>query len=379
MKNSIAAILTGLILLPVTVYAQVDKDRMTNDLRVAAKVLEKLWQGEDNVVMYKNNVEGNYIAGYGVIFTIGSQYSVFYNPAIVTPVNDETPPPEASAKAARSNAKAARKKADDVVPGRTIGVLSDDYHVQIEGVDLEAVMLEFLVDYSQMIGQLQPEDKIVVSTLRSEYVYETNSDSTGSGVSGERGILAEMLKKDHNDYVSGKISREQLLEKISINKNNGEALRSKDLDMFGSMLKTVYDAEYTHSFFMTWKPEYQRLQGVGAIYSFKVYSSYDDNGLYRMPATNERGLTAKERNEKVESLYPVFLAGMKENMLRYGRTISSLADNEMLILKITLTKCDTCTFPAKIQLSVKQSVLSAFNAGKLSLPEALKEVKVAAL
>ncbi len=371
-KQALMIILTSALLMPYAVFAQVDNERMTNDLRVAAKVLEKLWQGENNVVMYKNNVEGNYIAGYGVIFTIGSQYSVFYNPAIVTPVNSETPSPEASA-------KAARKKADDVVPGRKIGVLSDDYHVQIEGVDLEAVMLEFLVDYSQMIGQLQPEDKIVVSTLRSEYVYETNSGSTGNGVSGERGVLAEMLKKDHNDYVSGKISREQLLEKISINKNNGEALRSKDLDMFGSMLKTVYDAEYTHSFFMTWKPEYQRLQGVGAIYSVKVYSSYDDNGLYRMPATNERGLTAKERNEKVESLYPVFLAGMKENMLRYGRTISSLADNEMLILKITLTKCDTCTFPKKIQLSVKQSVLSEFNSGKLNLKEALEKVKVAAL
>ena len=47
--------------------------------------------------------------------------------------------------------------------------------------------------------------------------------------------------------------------------------------------------------------------------------------------------------------------------------------------KITMTKCDECNIPKKIQFTVKQSVLKDFNTGRLKLSEAVAKVKVSEL
>jgi len=226
-----------------------------------------------------------------------------------------------------------------------------------------------------MINQLKPTDRIMVSTKKSDYVYVTGAKVNSNSTIGTAGMTTEMLKKDHMDYLSGKITRDDLKAMIKV-KKNGESNRSKDLDLFASMLSTVYDDEYTDSYFISWKPEYQRLEGVGAIYSFKVYSSYDEDGWYRMPGIDKHGLNSQQRNEEVEKLYPVFIESMKANIVQYGRTIASLEPNEMVLLKVTLTKCDDCSIPKKIQFGVKQSVLKSFRAGEIGEKEAISKVTV---
>jgi hypothetical protein len=315
--------------------------------------------------MYKDNIEANYVDGYGVIFTIGGGYSFYMGGAKTITTYGYNSGSGQVVYAPRSDEKETEKSEE----------------AEIEEVDLSEIMVEFLVDYSQMINQLLPEDKIMVSTKKSDYVYvgRRTSDEVALDRVGGAGITAEMTKKDHNDFIAGKLSREKLVEKILINKDNGESNRSKDLDLFSSMLSTVYDDEYTDSYFMSWKPEYQRLSGVGAIYSFKVYSSYDEDGWYRMPGIDKKGLNSEQRNAEVEKLYPIFVKSMKENIVQYGRTITSLEPDEMILLKVTLTKCDNCSIPKKIQFSIKQSDLTAFRSGKISEKEAIAKVNVADL
>lgn len=372
MKKSITTIfICSILLIPVLVNAQIDQTRMDKDLRVAANVLEMLTRGDNHSMMYGNNVEGNYIEGYGVIFTLGRGYSIFTaassrvfnysyswsyggrDAVIVAPKSDN-----------------AGKEKDDNA--------KDDAKNQ-EQADIEQTMIDFLANYSQLISQLKPTDKVVVSTSRSnaEYVVVFRNNLREGRES--QGITAELLKKDHNDYISGKISNNQLIAKIKITRTTGDEGRSKDLDLFGSMLKTIYDDGYTDSYFMSWEPKYERLKGIGVIYSFKVYSSYEEDGLYRMPGINEKGLTNSQRNEKVIALYPVFIKSMRENIIQYGRTITSLDSDEVVLLKISLTKCDGCSIPKKIQFSVKQSVLVDFNSGKLSQKDAIAKVVMSEL
>ncbi|MEN8249310.1 MAG: hypothetical protein ABFS32_10300 [Bacteroidota bacterium] len=384
MKNLIITI--ALVTLTLSLQAQIDEARMDKDLRVASKVLETLTQGDTRLIMYNDNVEGNYIEGYGVMFSVGGGYSVFVPP--VRPViylqKDKgdtytiAPVPGISEKEAEQIAKEAEQmaeKAEQMAKEAEQMAKEAAVMASVDNLDLEKIMIEFLVDYSQMIGQLKPNDKIVISTKKSDYLYAMWDDGDNK-VAGSNGITAEMLKMDHNDYMAGKLNRDQLISKIKVNKENGEAERSKDLDLFGSMIKTVYDQSYTDSYFVTWKPDYQKIKGVGAIYAFKVYSSYDENGLYRMPAINEKGLTGSERNKHVEELYPIFVKGMKENIIQYGRTINSLGSDELMILKITLTKCDNCNIPKRVQFSIKQSVLTEFNAGKISQKDAVAKVNL---
>ena len=98
-----------------------------------------------------------------------------------------------------------------------------------------------------------------------------------------------------------------------------------------------------------------------------------------MPGIDKEDLTDEVRNDNVVKLYPLFVSGMKENIIQYGRTIKSLEKDEMLLLKVTLTKCDGCSIPKKIQFSVKHSVLADFNSGKISLKDATAKVKLSEL
>jgi hypothetical protein len=83
----------------------------------------------------------------------------------------------------------------------------------------------------------------------------------------------------------------------------------------------------------------------------------------------------EERKKTVMELYPKFKEDIKSVLVEYGRTISSLEENEMILLKIKTTKCEGCGIPKSLEVSVKKSVLTQFDQRKISLDEALKAVK----
>ena len=374
MKKSITTFLITALLVFNTamVWSQMDAERMQRDIRVASSVLQTLSQTDNSFVMYGDNVSGEYIDGYGVMFSVGGGYSVMSpkrsRAVVVGGSNRGVARSGNSRESTVVFAPAADEKQD---------LLDDD---QKPITDIREVMTTFLVDYSQLIGQLQPTDKIVVSTKKSDYIYYFKmDDGDGSKVSGNNGLTAELLKKDHDNFLSGKLSKDQLIEKINYVEHGGENESSKDLDLFAAMIKTLYSVDYTDTYFVSWTPEYEIISGIGAVYTFKVFSSYDENGLYRMPGINEEGLTEPQRQEKVKELYPLFTETFKENLIQYGRAINSLDGDEMLMIRITMTKCDNCDLPKKVQFTVKQSVLTQYNTGKIKLEDALSQVKFSEL
>jgi hypothetical protein len=372
MKKSIRIFfITGLLVFTTAlVWAQMDAVRMQRDIRVASSVLQTLSQTDNSFVMYGDNVSGEYIDGYGVMFSIGGGYSVMSSKrsgAVVVGGSNRTEVRTGNSREVVSAPDADEKQ----------DLLEDD----LEPItDIREVMTTFLVDYSQLIGQLQSTDKIVVSTKKSDYIYYFKmDDGDESKVSSNNGLTAELLKKDHDNFLSGKLSKDQLIEKINYVEHGGENERSKDLDLFAAMIKTLYNVDYTDTYFVSWTPEYEIISGIGAVYTFKVFSSYDENGLYRMPGINEEGLTEPQRQEKVKELYPLFTQTFKENLIQYGRAINSLDGDEMLMIRITMTKCDNCGIPKKVQFTVKQSVLTQYNTGKIKLEDALNQVKFSEL
>lgn len=374
MKKSITTFLITALLVFNTalVWAQMDAERMQRDIRVASSVLQTLSQTGNSFVMYGDNVSGEYIDGYGVMFSVGGGYSVMSSKrtrAVVAGGSN------------RAVGRSGNSRESTVVYAPDADEKQDLLDDGLKPItDIREVMTTFLVDYSQLIGQLQPTDKIVVSTKKSDYIYYFKmNDGDGSKVSGNNGLTAELLKKDHDNFLSGKLSKDQLIEKINYVEHGGENEHSKDLDLFAAMIKTLYNADYTDTYFVSWTPEYEIISGIGAVYTFKVFSSYDENGLYRMPGINEEGLTEPQRQEKVKELYPLFTETFKENLIQYGRAINSLDGDEMLMIRITMTKCDNCDLPKKVQFTVKQSVLTQYNTGKIKLEDALNQVKFSEL
>ena len=105
-------------------------------------------------------------------------------------------------------------------------------------------------------------------------------------------------------------------------------------------------------------------------------SSTDRDGNHTITTLGLSGLSSEERNKKVESMYPQFEKDLLENILEYGKTVRSLDNDETLMFKVKLTQCIGCDMPKRIEISIKQSDLVAYNSGKLSKSNALGKFNI---
>jgi len=368
-------IIIGLVLIAGTSFGQIDEKRMERDIRIASNILRTLADDDEAYFSSSEEVDGNYVEGYGVIFRVNQGFKVHFAPKVKIKSKGKDDLDESKDKD--------NEAIVEVSPGRLGRARAYSYSFSTENeLDWKDIFTTFLADYSQMIGQLGPSDKIVLTSATSNGsaaafnswsgVTTSSSDEGGSLL----GLTAELKKQDQLDYSSGKISRDELIKRIKIKESDPKGGRSKDLDIFASTMKTVYDEEYTDSYFISWRPSYEKIEGVGVVFSFKVYSSYDEDGTYFLPAIQRRGLSTDERNQKVKELYPVFIKSFKENMVSYGRSINSLSNDEVVIARVTMTRCTGCELPRKIEFTVNTSVLKNFNSGKISLKEAVGKVKM---
>lgn len=422
--------LTTLLLIITLVFkgavslAQIDNAKMDRDLRVASGVLTSLMNNDHDHMFRGGEPDANYVEGFGVIFTIEDNmvfkynYKVQYEVARAAQmevqvavreverakreVEREYREVEREREREEKDREKSKDKDNDYVviapmpPLPPMPPMPDvEINVGIDEEEMEALKLKaeaaneefaenlreafetFLVDYSQLIGQLKSTDKILLTTKSNSsynFVFAMEDGNYGKNVEKSR-LSAELLVKDHRDFQSNKLSREKLISRIKFIEN-AEMERKADLDLFGSMLKTTYNSKYTETYFLSSIPKYERLSGLGVVYSIKVYSSYSEDNLYRMPGNKKIGLSKEERDKAVEIMYPQFVDGFKENMIRYGSTIKSLEEGEKLIVKVKMTKCETCTFPATIEFIITKSVLTQFTKGSLTLEQAKNKVKL---
>lgn len=402
-----------------TSYAQMDEAKMDRDLRVASGVLASLMNNDSEHLFRGGEPEANYVDGFGVIFTIEDNMVFKYNYRIQWEAAREAQREASRAlkdmQYAKRDAERAQRDAEReqrelekeqdmhkdkgnvviVEPAPPIVAVPDvDVDVNVDWEDTEEKMQEFeekieeaneefnenlreafetfLVDYSQLIGQLKPTDKILLTTKSNDnFVFYVGGEDYGN-VEKSR-LSAEMLVKDHKDYEAGKLSRDKLIDKIKF-VENAEMERKPDLDLFGNMLRTTYDQRYTETYFISSTPRYEWLSGLGVVYTVKVYSSYEDNGLYRIPGMRKSDMSKEDRDKSVEDMYPKFVDSFKENIIRYGSTIKSLEDGNKLIVKVTMTKCSSCSFPESVEFMVDKSTLDQFSKGSLSLDQAKNKV-----
>lgn len=415
MKQITTFILTmALVAGSATSFAQIDEAKMDRDLRVASGVLASLMNNDSDHMFRGGEPEGNYIEGFGVIFTVEDNMVFRYNYKVQFQAAREAQREAARAMKEMQYAKREAERAERdvmkekqelekekgkeknkdivvvaptapvvVVPDVNVNVDWDDYEEKMEGFEekIEAANEEFsenlheafetfLVDYSQLIGQLKPTDKILITTKSNDgfafaYVGEEPVEKSR--------LSAEMLVKDHKDYQAGKLSKDNLVAKIKF-VENAELERKPDLDLFGNMLKTTYDQRYTETYFISSTPKYEWLSGLGVVYNVKVYSSYEDNGLYRLPGLRRSDVSKEDRDKSVEEMFPKFVDSFKENIIRYGSTIKSLENGNKLMIKVKMTKCDSCSFPEVVEFAVDKSVLDQFSKGSLSLEQAKNKV-----
>lgn len=410
-------LMTLIVLCSQALMAQnLDEERMNRDLEVAKNILATLMKNDSEMYVDGRGLEADYMEGYGVIFTIPRHFMYFHVPPpkikppkvkiegigvepniVITPGDDKEAIEEQKraleeAKEAQKEAIAARKEEIEAQQEAIAEMEAEmkEYEEEMktemqywgqtvieQNKKLEEVMITFLSDYADLIGQLKPDDKIMIKQ-ESPYenygfIWTSEDESVESPEFAD--LSMEVAKKEITNYKSGKISLEEFKNRIKIKTNEPEK-KQADLEMFASIFRQYYSPKLSKTYFTEGTPTYEVLDNFGVIYKIRTYSSYVEGKMYYMPVLGEEKVDSDDRKETIEQLYPEFENGLRDFIIDYGRTIKSLKDDDMLVLKIKMTKCDECSIPSSIEVSVKMDVLKQYDQQKLSRDKALAAIEI---
>lgn len=405
---------------------EIDDKRMNRDLEIAKNILATLVKSGSDSFFGGSSIEASYIAGYGVIFNIPEHLVYFHSgpkTLIAVPeapvigdfdilvdahtdfvvqeealmeqekalveqekalveeeiIEEEVEKARAEVKVARKKAEKSRKHARAALAEtrelKEIYVTSD----KTSEIDWEEIMLTFLADYADLIGQLQPDEKIVINQKSpyDELIYRWSGVGTAESENSDKaGLSVEVLRKDVKAYKIGKINREEFDERVTIKKNDPQT-KTPDLEMFASIFDRYYSFDLSETYYCEGKPRYEVLDGYGVV--FHVNASTSSNTKSKVHFyTQGQTWTMDSGTDDVDdsSLYPKFKEDIKAFMLDYGRTIRSLNDDEKVVLEIKISSCQDCKIPKILKISSEMAMLKKYDQQKISREKALAEIEM---
>lgn len=246
-------------------------------------------------------------------------------------------------------------------------------------IDWEEIMFTFLADYADLIGQLKPDEKIVINQKSpyDELVYIWSGVGTNEIENSDKaGLSVEVLRKDVKAYKMGKINRKEFDKRVTVKKNDPQR-KVPDLEMFASIFDRYYSFDLSETFYCEGKPRYEVLEGYGVV--FHINASTGSNAkskvqFYTQGQTWQMDSGADESDDS--SLYPKFKENIKAFMLDYGRTIRSLNDDEKVLLEIKINSCRDCKIPKTLKISSEMAILKKYDQQKISREKAMAEIEM---
>lgn len=364
-------------------FAQkIDTEKMQRDIEVAENVLSTLIRQEVTPQgrFFGLEVRGIYQEGYGVTFRLPSDYSapmfiqgrgegtvIYRDVDALSPAVAYSYTPEADREVRTKNEKEASLK-DKALEKRRMSL---DSAREAYNNRLIKAAKDFVVDYSDFLTQLAPNERIVVTNKNENrsWYYKENK---------RKHISIEGLKSDITAFKQGKITRDQALSKLKVVNTEVVDIKEPDLELLTSIIGRLYRTDLAKTYFSSENNiYYERLKDYGVIYYMEVFSSNEPMpGRLTLPTQGMTEVDKETRDKKVTELYPKFEQEIKENILEYGRTLRSLGNDEVLVFNIALTKCKGCGIPSTVELSVKNSVLKEFGAGQIDKNTALSRFTV---
>ncbi len=377
----ISVLMGGMMFVQPLGAQKIDTERLARDIAVCENVLGTLIKQQFNNqrTFFALEIKENYQPGYGITFTLpadyttpitlmqGSQDAITWGGNRAGQVNynfnyDEREPADviqkkkevsSSEKTITLKGKAMEKRQLDLDSVR------DAYNFKV----IEAART-FLVDYGDLIAQLGPLEKVIVSNQGNQprgWVNQYFSAPKRTHLS------VEVLKADLTLYREGKITRPQVLERIKLVNTEAVDEVEPDLELLSSIFTRLYSQDLSKTYFVGESINFERLKDFGVIYYMQLYSGYDQGDYskrYVMPTLGLNNVDQETKDKKVKELYPKFEQELKDNIIEYGRTLKSLKDEEVLVFQITMTKCAGCGIPSSLEITMKGSSLKAFNGGK---------------
>lgn len=404
------SLIIALCLLVGNVLAQeIDNQKMEKDLKVAQTVLNSLVN--DNRSMHWSNdnrdKQTQYIEGYGVILSLPKNhvFGFAFTPEmppmpdisdaiaksfeviedIQIDIEDEEIDEEARAQMEKERAERRKELAErqeELEKRAAVAMERAQFKIQqMDSMREEKVekntenVIDFLLDYGHLISQLKDSDKILVMEKGHDMRFYRDAGRVEQLKINRLSVEANV--KDLKAFQAGEIDREEAKSRIVVNEKKEIKPLAKDITLFQTILKRLYARDLSDTYYLNGGMPHEQIDGLGLIFYMDMVSSVraGEEG-WNVPTQDKQNISQEERDALIKSLYPKFEEELKSNIIEYGKNVNSLADNEQLIFKVSITKCDGCNIPETIELQIKGKTLNGLNSGKLNEKQAINEIKV---
>lgn len=379
-------------------YAQpssMDANRLNRDINIMENILDEIFKmqsashvgayviGRGDLFRIRNGIRGTYLSGYGVIFTVPSTS----HPFIMTLGDDDH-----SRAYSYSFAYTSDEETDNKVDEESV----------INRIE------EFLRDYGSTIGQLSSDEKVMViygANRAGTDVTFFNVQDDSQTIEKIPTISVAVTKSDLDAYRSGKINASELENRFSVAKTADSDKRQLDMEVMGNIFETAFKHADEKGFRIRGSVDHLKLDNFGALFFFDA--SYSDSDMFRAPPLppaprieilrdsqrrssvniarklmeqTEEEVTKREQKEaalkeEVKKAYSSFKTQLKEYMVDYGRTLSSIKSDQYVMASITLST-GIEDIPERVDVQIKKSVLEAVDKGSMSRDKALSQVVI---
>jgi hypothetical protein len=294
---------------------QVDMEKMDRDLKVAAAALGTLVETKQELLLARreDRQTAQYLEGYGVMMTLPAQHSVtvlapkVYRGAGTAQIRGVEPSSQRRAKVGKNfdqGAGASQIRGfEPSSPTGTIRIgksltetgdapkeIDRDSLSQVQTDQLKEQVTIFLLEYADLIGQLQPEDRIKIVEERSPFVSQgrfLQSRPSSPMVMRKQRFSAEIKKSDLTAFKAGELSREEVVGRILFSESFAEGL-DQDLELLANILDRLYRPDLSETFYYTGYAYYDKIPEFGVIYHLNMLTRTEKN-LYNfvLPSPHE--------------------------------------------------------------------------------------------
>lgn len=388
------AVAFALIFQTAQAQQNIDANRMNRDINIMENILQELfktsWAGHGSTVQVatgafpfgrSNDIRGTYLPGYGVIFTIDG------GPPAFVMMSD----------AEGENSTYAFRYGDN----------GDGEEVTEEAV-LKRIK-EFLRDYGSTIGQLSEDEHVMViyDTQKSNRInpfFISADKETKKNILPTISVVAS--KKDLNAYRSGNISESQFDNRLNVTKVASDTRQKLDLKVLANIFETAFKDQDEPGFMVRGSVSYLSLDNFGALFSFDArYGSSSFSRIFspdidikpsdiasvdvRKGEDGESRITIRKKDDEERTIeiaesrkqqkadvvkaYNTFVNSLKEYLVDYGRTLSSVQSDQHILVSVSLSsRIDEV--PDRIDLQIRKSVLEQMDRGSIDRDRALQEI-----
>jgi hypothetical protein len=404
------SLIIGLCLIAGSILAQaVDSQKMEKDLKVAQTVLNSLVN--ENKSMHwssdSRDKQTQYIEGYGVILSLPKNhvFGFAFTPEmppmpdisdaiaksfeviedIQIDIDGEEIDAEARAEMEKERAERRKelalrqaeleKRAAVAMERAQVKIQEMDSMREKKVVENTENVIDFLLDYGHLISQLKDSDKILVMEKGQDIRFYRDPGRVEQLKINRLSVEANV--KDLRAFQEGKIERAEAKSRIVVNEKKEVKPLEKDITLFQTILKRLYARDLSDTYYLNGGMPHDQIDGLGIIFYMDMVSSVRAGKEgWNVPTQEKENISQEERDNLIESLYPKFEEELKNNIVEYGKNVKSLADNEQLIFKVGITKCEGCKIPETLELQVKGKTLNELRSGKLNNSQAIKQIKV---